>query len=378
MKTSIAKVIILLLSLIGPVTTVSLAQQGMVRIEGKVIKLAIVVSQESTKPELWPALLLKDREIVLLGNSAILEELYYLSGGKAALEGRQLPKQTFGQNEYECFEVSEIKKIDDRDYISSQAVTEEFREALKARHYLDDTGKLTIKEAIKSIWFDKNENGIIDVGDRLFVAEKTTGKTTSGPNILYPLKAVIRQQKYGLIFYDTFVFKDPFPAVFEPAVLGRLNYDTQTNSYSVSVEKIYKGGDSDFVIPESGKENIILEANDALKPFIGKRVLLSGDRYENIIWHGDITQEINRKGGQYLFTVKGKISIANIRSQKPWEVSLVLLKDSAGVLYELRRVGYVGTWRKLLNKEVTITGALRPHNFYKGKLIFALEVINIE
>jgi len=349
------------------------AKEELSEIKGKLLMVELEPSKDPANPNFWPCLVIQGKQNMLVGTPNILEELSYLRGKAVTLKAKQLPSQKIGGKEYGCFEVNEIKKMGEKEYISSEKITEEFKAALQQRGVVDKTGGLTITGPLKSIWFDKNENGVIDSGDRLFMVSKTTGKS-GGKYLLYASQAIVRG-KDKEVYYDTFIFKDPFPKSLEPAVLGKLNYDAEKNSYSVEIDKICNKEGEAF--GSSKEKTISITENKGLKPYIGKQVLLIGDKYETLLWFGDEKKEINRIDGQYLITVQGKISLVEQKVQAPWKLSLVLLKDNAGNLYELRQVGYTGFWKDFLNKEFKITGLLRPVIFYNQPTC-VMEVTKIE
>lgn len=355
------------------------AGEELAEIKGALIGVELEPSKDPESPNFWPCLLLENKQFVMLvGDSDTLEELYYLIGKEAVLKAKPLPKQKFGGREYECFEAGGIEKIDGWHYLSAKTAVGEFQEALIQRK-----GALEEKEEkekspgrIKSVWFDKNRNGDIDTGDRLFVANLSTGKS-EGKYLLYSSQGIVRQIKDGNAYYETFIFRDPLAKSFEPALLGTLNYNQKENICSVAVDKIYDGRQEALREPQESEKNIALGRNDRLKYYHGLKVLLSGENYENVLWFAPAPEDISRQDGQYIVNLKGKILISKIAAQKPWELTLVLLQDSRGKTYEIRQIGSAEFWKDYENKEIAVTGALRQVVNYDGILTCVVEVFKI-
>lgn len=351
------------------------------RIKGIVTLVELELSKDPLNPNLWPCLSIGSNQVMLIGQPDILEELSYLVGYDVLLKAKRLPKQKFGEKEYNCFDVTQIEKIDDRAYLSSRTISREFLQALeKVRNSEGELESDMIdKGIVRSIWFDKNENKIIDTGDRLFITSRSVGKQQGNKYIFYASRAVLRQYKDKTIYYSTFFVRDPFPASIEPAALGILKYDADKDAYTLEVNMLYNGKGDARRIPNEDEKNISLNKNELLKPFVNKKVMLIGDNYEAIFLFGDSLPIINWENGQYVVIVKGNISIKEIDApQPPWKLSLAFLKDNEGNEYELRQAGYIGFWEQFKGKQVTITGALRPIEYYNNKPTCVIEVFSIE
>lgn len=343
-------------------------------IKGKIIKIELEPSDDPQNPNLWPCLLIAGREAMLVGAPDILVELDALEGKEVVLAAKKLPDQKYGDKEYQSFEVSEIEELYDQDYLSIRKVIKEFRDAMVRKGIIDESGKYKEEGALKSIWYDKNENGKIDKNDKLFLTGISTG-SVEGKNLLYPLRVISRRYRHNKVYYQTFIMPDPAPQTFDPAIMGQVQYDSKTESYSINVCKIYRKPDNTLVAPSEEDKSIVLGKRKDLKFLVGKTVLLSGDNYEIILWVGNKEVELDRADGQYVIKLKGKVFIVNDDQYSPWELSLVFMKDSEGQKYELRKIGYVNFWVNFLRKkEIVLTGALRPAFYYKGNYYPTIEV----
>lgn len=347
------------------------------QIKGKVIRVELEPSKDPRSPTLWPCLLIDDRQIMLVGSPEILEELYNLENREVVLTAKKLPSQKYADKEYDCFEIGEIEKLYDQDYLSPRKAIKEFKDAVQKRGVVDDSGAYKDGGAIKSIWYDKNGNSIIDKDDKFFITSITTGES-NGKHLIYPSQVVVRRYKNKKLYHHTFTLKDPLPNIYSSAIFGRLVYDAEKDVYSIMAEKIYKEGDGGFSAPVETEKTLVLGSNTLLKLFVGKMILVAGDKYDNLLWYGDNKVEIARRDGQFIATVTGIISTTSI-TQKPWVLSTVLLKDKRGQVYELRREGYISLWKDFIGKEVTIIGALRSMVFDReeNKYRPAIEVLDI-
>ncbi len=138
---------------------ISYAASEQFDIKGKIVNLEIEPSNDPQNPNLWPCLIADNKQNILAaGSPDILKELYDLSGKEVTLNVKKLPMQNFSGKEYGCYEVAEIEKLRGQEYLSPRKAIKEFKQALQERNIISESGTQTIEGAIRSIWYDKNEN----------------------------------------------------------------------------------------------------------------------------------------------------------------------------------------------------------------------------